>query len=470
MPKTLSYQSAGVDMQESELLLESIKEAVKATYNKRILTQSGMFAGAIRLDEFKTLEQPSLYGVMGHQKPYLNDYQELVFSVIEDACQNFPAKATPLAFLDYLASSSVKASEVERWIKTFSNLLAPNPSLPLLGGDTAEMPGVFQDNKWEVVASLMGIGEKAEVSALSADLSMIKDFSSPALVLSMDGVGTKTRLALKEGHLQTLLEDLVNHSLNDILCLGAQGVGITIYVACHQAKPHWKNDLEQVLPRLPIPCIDFVFRELPYLYNPGELDICACIAGVVDTATPFCTQKIEAGDQVIGIASNGLHTNGYSLAYKALFDKEWGNLSAKKHFDILNGTLADALLLTHKSYAESVLPILKTCKGVAHITGGGIADNLTRILPLSMQATIEVNSWNVPSIFSLIQKYGNIPLFDPKGKGMYEVFNMGVGMVLIVDKASSKKVIDTLNSSGNEAFVMGSLSRKDENHESVTFI
>lgn len=253
-------------------------------------------------------------------------------------------------------------------------------------------------------------------------------YEHPVLVASTDGVGTKVKLAVRLGIHSTIGQDLVNHCVNDILCCGARPLFFLDYFACGRL------DLavaEQVIGGIITACreqgcalIGGETAEMPTLYAPGEYDLAGTIVGVVERSRIVNGSSIRAGDLLIGLASSGLHTNGYSLAMAALREHDLG-----AYIPELQSSLDEALLAVHRSYAASLLPALERglLKGLAHVTGGGILGNLTRILPRGVTAAIDWSAWEIPPLFRYIQRAGKIPEEE-----MRRVFNLGIGMVLVV--------------------------------------
>ncbi|MDI9635062.1 phosphoribosylformylglycinamidine cyclo-ligase [Kamptonema cortianum] len=280
----------------------------------------------------------------------------------------------------------------------------------------------------------------------------------PVLVSSIDGVGTKTKIAQMVGDYSGIGKDIVNHCVNDILCQGARPLYFLDYFGCSKLE---QMAFEQVVRGAAEACaavgcalVGGETAEMPGVYHDGEIDIVGAITGVVDWEMRLPKGKMQPGDRLIGLASNGLHTNGYSLARRALFDM--AGLSVR---DPLPGdeseTVGEALLKPHICYFNHVFPLIQhgeLVKGVAHITGGGLYDNLPRILPKDVQAKIVRRNWIPLPIFTAIQQCGRI-----EDAEMYRAFNMGIGMVLIVDQDSCDTVVNHLNDSGSFAAEIGKL-------------
>jgi phosphoribosylformylglycinamidine cyclo-ligase len=264
----------------------------------------------------------------------------------------------------------------------------------------------------------------------------------PVLVASMDGVGTKLKIAFAMNKHDTIGADLVNHCVNDIAVLGAHPLFFLDYIGCETLEP---RVFQQLLRGLSHACrvagcalLGGETAQMPGMYRPGEYDLAGCIVGVVDRTKIVDGSKIRPGDVVLGMASNGLHTNGYSLARKILFERM--RLKPSSPLPRSTVTVGKELLRVHKNY-QSLLAKLSTgtIKGLAHITGGGLIDNLPRTLPRTCDAVIETKSWRVPQIFRILQENGSVDLEE-----MYQVFNMGIGMVAVVAEGSARSAMSIL--------------------------
>ena len=264
----------------------------------------------------------------------------------------------------------------------------------------------------------------------------------PVLVSSTDSVGTKLKIAFALDRHDTVGADLVNHCVNDIAVVGARPLFFLDYIGCEKLRPHVFSQLLRGLARAcraaKCALIGGETAQLGDLYRKGEYDLVGCIVGVVDRKKMIDGSTIKAGDVVLGLASNGLHTNGYSLARKILFDKM--KLDPSSPLPGSTSTVGSELLRVHKNYQ----PLLARTpsgliKGLAHITGGGLIDNLPRILPKKCDAAIETKSWRVPRIFQFLQENGNVDAAE-----MYQVFNMGIGMVAIVSERDAKRALSIL--------------------------
>ena len=277
----------------------------------------------------------------------------------------------------------------------------------------------------------------------------------PILVSSIDGVGTKTKVAAMVGRFDGLGHDIVNHCANDVLCQGARPLFFMDYFGCSRLSG---TQFEPVIGgvaaacrELGMPLLGGETAEMPGVYHEDEIDIVGAIVGVVDEAKRLPRGKLVVGDAVVGIASNGLHTSGYSLARRALFDV--GGLSVRDGVPGLNSTIGDELVRPHRSYVNAVLPLLEesdAVRGVVHITGGGFYDNIPRVLTSGVRVIIEKNKWTPLPIFGLIQETGNVPDVE-----MYRTFNMGIGMVLLVDRTAAPGIVQRLNDAGEHAAIVG---------------
>ena len=285
--------------------------------------------------------------------------------------------------------------------------------------------------------------------------SWLKDYQEPILVQSIDGVGTKLKVAQMAGNLTMVGEDIVNHSCNDILCQGAKPLTFLDYIAADKVSPKEIKDMVSGMVKAckeaGVSLIGGETAEMPGVYLPGEHDIAGCITGVVEKEKIITGDKIKEGDTVLGLASVGLHTNGFSLARKIFFES--GEYNVDSRFEELHFSLGKELLVPHHNYAPAVLPILEKyeIKGIAHITGGGLVENVPRVLPAGLSLQITKNSWPVLPIFKLIKRLGNVAEEE-----MYRVFNMGIGLVLIVG-ADFKSVKADLEKAGEKVYEIGKI-------------
>ena len=273
------------------------------------------------------------------------------------------------------------------------------------------------------------------------EASLLKQMDHPVLVASTDGVGTKVKLAASLGRYRGIGHDIVNHCINDILVQGAKPLFFMDYFATSKLKPEQTAEvvtgIAEACKAAGMALLGGETAEMPGVYLPNEFDVAGTIVGVLERDAILPHPTIQEGDVVIGFASSGPHTNGYSLIRK-IFENT-----------VLDDSLADALLAPHRSYFNVLYPHLSQVKALAHITGGGFIENIPRILPKNLDAVIHLNSWQLPSVWKLIQQRGDISTEE-----MYRVFNMGIGMVAIVDQATAA---DFQASIGEQTFVIGEL-------------
>jgi phosphoribosylformylglycinamidine cyclo-ligase len=283
------------------------------------------------------------------------------------------------------------------------------------------------------------------------DAGSLKEMASPVLVASTDGVGTKTKVASQMGRWDTVGQDIVNHCINDILVQGARPLFFMDYVASAQLDP---EEIAMVVQGAAIACqqadcalLGGETAEMPGVYQKGEFDLVGTVVGVVERNRVLDGSNIEVGDVILGLPSTGLHTNGYSLARKVLGPCDW-----RTRHPQLGCSIGEALLAVHRSYLQPVQQLWEAgvqVNGLAHITGGGIIDNLPRILPEGIGAVINRGSWPEPPIFGLIQSEGDIPNDE-----MFHVFNMGLGMLVIVSPEQAELAESTL---GSDIFSVGEI-------------
>lgn len=282
-------------------------------------------------------------------------------------------------------------------------------------------------------------------------------YEQPILVSSIDGVGTKTKVAAMVGRYEGLGHDIVNHCVNDILCQGAAPLFFLDYFGTSRLRglvlEEVVRGLADACSALGIALIGGETAEMPGVYVDDEIDLVGAIVGVVDYEKRF-PRKVLPGDLIVGIASNGLHTNGFSLARRALF--EIGGLSVRSEVPGLGTTIGDELVRPHRCYYRAVAPLLEEVPGIralAHITGGGLYDNVPRAMPSNLQARIDRRSWTPQPIFQLIQQVGNVSEAE-----MYRAFNMGIGMVLLVEREVAPAVLQRLGEAGEAAAVIGEIT------------
>jgi len=281
-----------------------------------------------------------------------------------------------------------------------------------------------------------------------------KGYQQPVLVSSVDGVGTKLKIASALAKHNTIGIDIVNHCVNDILTCGAEPLFFLDYIAMGKLVPEQVEAIAQGLAsacrQVGCALIGGETAEMPGLYAGEDYDLVGFIIGVVEKERIIMGKTIVVGDTIIGLPSSGLHTNGYSLVRK-IFGETKSALDA--YYPELGRTLGDELLEPHRCYYHQLKPLLPLIKGMAHITGGGLIDNVPRILPQGMAAQFRSRSWTIPPVFQLIQQQGNISRSE-----MYRVFNMGIGMVIIC----SPNDVDQLTQALPEAKIIGEVVKRKE--------
>ncbi|MBE77346.1 MAG: phosphoribosylformylglycinamidine cyclo-ligase [Candidatus Marinimicrobia bacterium] len=288
---------------------------------------------------------------------------------------------------------------------------------------------------------LTGIGSFGSLFSLK---SVIQNYDDPVMVQSIDGVGTKTIIARKMKKFNTVGIDLVSACANDILVMGARPVTFLDYIANDRLNPKIVAEIVEGMVKAcketGVSLVGGETAEMPDTYLPGEHDLVGVITGIVDKNKIITGNNICPGDVLLGLPSSGLHTNGYSLARKVFFDI--GKHTVETYLESLGATVGDTLLEPHINYTNHVLSVLENgenIKGIAHITGGGLTENIPRILPSGCSVSIDRSSWPGLPVFDTIKELGNID-----NEEMYRAFNMGVGMVFIIDKKSSNAVANSL--------------------------
>ena len=280
--------------------------------------------------------------------------------------------------------------------------------------------------------------------------------SRPVLVASTDGVGTKLKLAFMMARHDTVGEDLVNHCVNDILVQGATPLFFLDYIGVGVLEPATIRSLVEGMARgcraNGCALLGGETAEMPGFYATGEYDLAGTIVGVVEEDGLIDGSRIEVGDAVIALASSGLHTNGYSLARHVVFESL--ALNALDPFPGDAATVADVLMTVHRSYLAAIRPLLggNVVRGLAHITGGGLLENVPRVLPPGTAARLHRASWEVPNVFRVLQSGGNV-----SEEQMFRTFNMGIGMVAIVRSADADSVVRDLREAGEDAWTVGEI-------------
>jgi phosphoribosylformylglycinamidine cyclo-ligase len=312
----------------------------------------------------------------------------------------------------------------------------------------------------EVISGIGGFG-----GLFRLDTAKLKN---PILVSSTDGVGTKLKIAhLMDKH-DTIGIDLVAMSVNDVVVQGAEPLFFLDYLATGKIEleksVHIVDGIVQGCKMAGCTLLGGETAEMPGFYKGGEYDLAGFCVGVVESDKMIDGSTISINDRIIGLAASGLHSNGFSLARNVLLEK--GKLSMHDSLPELNKTIGLELLEPTKIYVKSLLNLFKSfnIKGLVHITGGGFYDNIPRIVPSVCRAVISRSSWEIPPIFDVIQKIGHV-----EEKEMFRVFNMGIGMMLVVSEKECQDVIDRLQVLGEKAYVVGVVEKKDNSQDSVCF-
>lgn len=287
----------------------------------------------------------------------------------------------------------------------------------------------------------------------------IQEYKSPVLVSSIDGVGTKLKVTIMMNSYDSIGEDLVNHCINDILTAGAKPLYFLDYLSLGKLD---SKIVQEIVTGMAKACkqsscalIGGETAEMPDLYKPGDFDIAGSIVGIVEKSKIIDGSRIEIGDVVIGLPSNGLHTNGYSLARSIFF--EHAGKDASDRYEEIEGTIGEELLRVHKNYFPIIYNLLEKHEilGMAHITGGGLESNTKRILPKNTILELDWNSWQRLPIFDLLQQLGNVPEED-----MRKTFNLGIGYVLVVSEADEEAIVDSINNLGEKSYQIGRIRSK----------
>ncbi|MGD6781746.1 phosphoribosylformylglycinamidine cyclo-ligase [Sutcliffiella horikoshii] len=308
----------------------------------------------------------------------------------------------------------------------------------------------------EVMGGLGGFGGLFDLSAVNV--------KNPVLVSGTDGVGTKLMLAFQLDKHDTIGVDAVAMCVNDVVVQGAEPLYFLDYIACGKAVP---ERIEAIVKGIADGCeqagcalVGGETAEMPGMYDDTEYDLAGFTVGVVEKERLINGSKIEPGNLLIGLSSSGIHSNGYSLVRKIVFEK--GQLDLHKKYDGLGGTLGEELLTPTKIYVKPILEVLKKydINGMAHITGGGFIENIPRMLPQGLQAEVDYGTWPIPPIFDLLQEVGELDR-----KEMFNIFNMGIGMVLAINEEILPEVVRILEANGEKAYLIGRVKEG----EGITF-
>jgi phosphoribosylformylglycinamidine cyclo-ligase len=337
----------------------------------------------------------------------------------------------------------VKTGEARQYARAGVDLLAADEAKARIG---------------ELVRSTRTRHSVGLVGAFGGMVRIPAGMAKPTLVLSTDGVGTKVLVAIQAERFDTVGEDLVNHSVNDILVHGAQPLAFMDYIAGDRLGVEQIAGIVEGIARgcraHDMALAGGETAQMPGLYQPGTYDLAGTIVGVVEEDRALHGDAVRPGDVLLGYASTGLHTNGYTLARRVLFDQL--KLRMDDPLGDTGQSVGGALLAIHRSYYRSVAPMLDRLHGLAHITGGGIGGNLVRILPEDCSATVDPATWELPPLFRYLQQAGQISTQE-----MREVFNLGVGLVAVLSPDTVAAAQAAAAGDGVTTWVMGEIQRGD---------
>ncbi|MFQ5637094.1 MAG: phosphoribosylformylglycinamidine cyclo-ligase [bacterium] len=327
--------------------------------------------------------------------------------------------------------------------------------------------GVHRELGERVKDSIKNIAQTSHSENVLKDIGLfsgfyslnLSDYQNPVLVSSIDGVGTKVKIAQMMNQYETIGVDLVNHCVNDITVCGADPLFFMDYIAADDLST---TQVEDIVRGITSACTDAdcaliggETAEMPGVYTKHSFDLAGSIVGIVEKETIIDGSSIEAGQVLVGVASNGLHTNGYSLVRKIFFEVK--KAACSDYFSEIQTTLGEELLKPHLSYRSLITKIRRSpgLSAIAHITGGGIVDNVSRFLPAKFDLNIDWSAWEPLPVFELIKRLGSVSESE-----MRNVFNLGVGLVLIVFAEWVDDILKTCQSMQNEAFIMGEIIEK----------
>ena len=318
---------------------------------------------------------------------------------------------------------------------------------------------VAEDSKRRIrahVESTFTAGARGAFGGFGGMFRVPEDARRPLLVSSADGVGTKIKVAIEAGRHDTIGHDLVNHCVNDILVQGAMPLFFLDYVAFGALVP---ATVEAIVAGVAAGCrengcslVGGETAEMPGLYTPPDYDLAGFIVGLVEEDRVITPAAVREGDVLVGLASSGLHTNGYSLARRIVAERL--RLAVHDRFPGTDASVADLLLAVHRSYLPILRPVLGRVHAMAHITGGGLPGNLGRALPPTADAIVDPSTWTVPHVYQVLEEAGGVEPAE-----MFRAFNMGVGMVVISDTAGADAVMQSAAAQGVGAWTMGEVAR-----------
>lgn len=308
----------------------------------------------------------------------------------------------------------------------------------------------------ELVRSTRDANTLSELGLFGGLYALPSDVRSPVLVSSADGVGTKLKVAFLADRHDSVGRDLVNHCVNDILVQGARPLFFLDYLAAGEMD---EGVVADVVGGVAAGCrengcalLGGETAQMPDFYAAGEYDLAGFIVGLVEQDRILDGADVRVGDTLVGLASSGLHTNGFTLARKIVFER--AGLRVDDTFPGMDASVADVLLEPHRSYLHSLAPLLAEgrIRALAHVTGGGIPGNLPRVLPAGMGAAVDRTRWPVPTVFGALSRLG-----DVEPEEMFRVFNMGIGMIAVVDPTEAREIIDALDEAGERTWILGAV-------------
>lgn len=317
---------------------------------------------------------------------------------------------------------------------------------------------VLRTHSVDVINNFGSFGGLYDISKLN--------ITDPVLVSGTDGVGSKLMLAIETNDYSTIGQDLVAMSVNDIVTIGAKPLYFLDYIAVNKINPVIVGEIVKSICDGLVECdcslIGGETAEMGSLYNPGDFDLAGFVTGVVSKDKMVDIKKVKPGNKIIGIASNGIHSNGYTLVRKTFLEKT--NYNLNEHVDGLNCTLGEELLKPTRIYVKPILKLLEKFQlnSITHITGGGFYENIERGLPDATCAHIELGTYPIPNIFKLIQEINEIDVLE-----MHGIFNMGIGMCVICNEEDATNIVDFLNDLGEKAYIIGDVREKTNEDSSV---
>jgi len=445
--KKITYKDAGVDLDEQEKSNEMIKGLTKSDIGE------GLFGGAVAVPEIKQMDVPILIMNVKSGSEYWEpgmSLAQLGERMIDDMCSNRSTKI--LGILDYMASDKLKAEETRDFVEGLKKVEQYGGRI--LGGETADMNVIYQKGQKDFFVTCLELCDWVALNEMGGrpvsyvPLDKFKKYEEPVLVASTDGVGTKTKIGIEASRVSGLMHDIINHCVNDIAVHGTLPLAFIPYIAGHSIHPETavmlESGAEEAAENAGIQFLHGMLHDVPRVYNPKMIDIAGTVIGIIDKQHIIDGSAIKEGDIVVKLHSSGIGTNGYSLVRMVFFETLKHNL-ADYVPEFRRGIVAKELLEPHANYANAMLRLANRVDvgGFAHITGGGLEGNLSRIIPEGLTAVIDRKKLEpIPPVFRYIMEKGDIDEQE-----MFRVFNMGVGVAAVVPKEDAKTVVDYLQRS-----------------------